>query len=311
MLREIFWGSRFACPVRRLYKPRRRRVAGRRPAVQASRAPTIMTDIENAQREEVEKFRRTVDKLSIFPCPVLQRERGSYSLLGTGVIVVYSRRYYLATAAHVAVECEARETFLLDPNDGPFPVQLDFLRGLDKAEVGTSTDHVDVAVSPVAAAAVKRIRPVWRAWPAEMSVERTRIDSDIIYVVTGFPRTKNRYRYGVHPVPCLLAKPEIGAHSYERYHIDPSVHLGFESVDFVTMEVGKSHKVLAPSPHGMSGGPIFRVGNFARTDTIVEPPRLVGLVVELTDDCKVIIGTKIQVALRAIQILCGEKPLPT
>lgn len=74
--------------------------------------------------------------------------------------------------------------------------------------------------------------------------------------------------------------------------------------EYMLNEAG--HDVAVSKPHGMSGGPVFRLGTFAEIDQGGAQPRLVGFGIEWRKEHIILIGVRIAVVLNAIAQLCPE-----
>jgi len=93
----------------------------------------------------------------------------------------------------------------------------------------------------------------------------------------------------------------------------PAVHfaMNFDRM-YMLNEAGQD--VAVPKPHGMSGGPVFRLGTFAQIEEGRAQPHIIAFGIEWHREHRILLGVRVAVVLNAIaQLLpahAGELPKP-
>ena len=216
----------------------------------------------------------------------------------------------LVTAAHVADYNDDGTLFVPGAGGGPdgprdFVPLADIVRGeatrtpLPASGTREPDDPYDIAFAEIDLTKLgPTYGPVWaiRAEPDEAE------DPHSLYVIHGYPRTKNG-RYS----PGQLIRPTVYAHVAmattfdevpERF--DPAFHvaLRYDRKNAYNLETGGSK--VAPDLDKMSGGPIWGVPSDATLLGMTAELPLVGICIEQPRGTKAVVGTRMNVVLAAI-----------
>jgi len=238
---------------------------------------------ESIATVEADRLASAQQHLARFTSPLLEKTpQGSFGLLGTLTLLSANGEHFVVTATHVVEEAAGKHTYMLDSSAKPFRVEFEFLAGIAKNELDGDSDTIDIAVSRMPSFAVQQLADVWKFWPTNACCERQFFDDAIGYSIFGFPGSKNKYRYRIHPIPYTATKMEANTGSYEKYGVNPknSIAFDFNQKDMVLLDPKNPEKRTFPTMNGMSGGPVWRTVNFRNIETFVEIPRLTAIVVE-------------------------------
>jgi hypothetical protein len=127
-----------------------------------------------------------------------------------------------------------------------------------------------------------------------------------LYLILGYPETKNR-RMDYERLKAIL-KPFIFASNTPEPAIYQQLNFPEESHILLNFDrkniTDKDHRVtIAPDPHGLSGGGIWRIRDYSNVGSIAGPSnkKLVGIITEWKPEMKLIIGVRISCIIEGIR----------
>jgi hypothetical protein len=238
---------------------------------------------------------------------VLAAQKGRpKAFIATCMLLKVGSGRFVVTAAHVTDWLDDHELYIAG-SEGTQPVQ--FVGRLDATAVppgGRRADKVDVAFWKLTDAAVGELGEV--SFIDESQIYLNRADLAYHqYLAMGYPVSRNKrgidipnkglvpvlskYTADLNEDPKLPGKVGV---SGERH-----LFLKYEKVS----ESGTGERRDTFKPDGLSGGPLFHLGNFAAMGrfeaTDLPVGRLAGMIIERKDDN--LVAVKIQVVLDAIR----------
>jgi hypothetical protein len=195
-------------------------------------------------------------------CPIYGINKGQGTVLGSAFLLNVGGYTLLITAAHVLylkheyVLCLPGEGVLV-PFDGEAYTTCVYNRN---GRPNFRQDIAFVVLKPDSAAAIRGCRVLE---PADLDVNHSPLPQTL-YSFTGFPETKNRPKLGRRFLPTNVVYTAVPASSllYTQLRYNQSSHF---AVEFKRSHVF-SHRLqvtTGPKPHGMSGGPVWRLGPLA------------------------------------------------
>ena len=230
-----------------------------------------------------------------YVCPLYVKDRGRAVLLGTGVLLQLSNTLIVVTASHVMNAFDGRDIHTLGHE---YLQPLAGERRLFEHRPGSvDVDLALIILQPdISAHLSSRFHFVYPHDVADLQLT----DSDAIYVVTGYPASKNKPTprsrhtlttnaayYMSRSVHAVENSPHVGKH--ERVHFAVSA-----PPRHATSLVGGSSTM--PSPFGISGGGVWSI----RLEPTQDPTRgrpitsLVGIGIEYISASNEFICARIQ-----------------
>ena len=230
-----------------------------------------------------EELREAIDALKGCVTPIFDVNKiGEAKLLGSAVLIEMSGAVFLCTAKHVT-DANAHSTLYIDG-----PSELEILAG----DFYTSAEH-DVAVLKLSAEQVKLFQ---KYAPLRADKIGNQIQAPACKYVEflGFPATKNRKVYQQNEIKGL-----IHSNGCTVIEISPAkVRVSFNRKRNIDAKTRRG--VIAPDPHGMSGGAMF---GDPVDETAIEgksQPKLIGISTTCPNRNEVF-GTNIAVVMAIIR----------
>ena len=236
------------------------------------------------------RLQESVERIADVPCPVYRDARpGTPELIGSAVVLEINDVRFLCTAAHVLRNRDSRDIYLPDGPD---------LRPFGGVAIGS--DESDFRLFKLEDADANRFKRY-------TSVKMTGVDQDDVprqghqYAFVGFPASRNKSRRGdtrIQPRVTSFTAVPLGNEAYSRYGFAWQTHL---LVDFDKKRaVAPAGGIVQPvDPHGLSGGPVFRLGDLGELDRGTNVEKLVAIAVECRRDA--LVAVRISLILQTLR----------
>jgi hypothetical protein len=247
-----------------------------------------------------------------YVCPIYAVAGSKAESIGSGFLLKLESSTILITAAHVLEH--ARRMYLQIPaGDRAVPIKGDYFMSAKRDrkndghfghDVGFVLLRVGDMIAPPSTPPLTLADLDLRDAPAP----------ETAYGFVGVPSSKNplrgatfdgsSYFYGG-----LAAKPNL----YKRLGYRPATHflMRFERERMIG---GNGALGSVPKPHGMSGGPVFRIGTFDEIEASVARPRVVAFGIEWQKSASVLVGVRIglltDIARQVLPHLADQLPEP-
>lgn len=193
---------------------------------------------------------------SVFPILQLE-ESGAISLAGTAVLIKYKGISFLVTAAHVLRQNGIQNPLYLSLEnenvklEGPACMSKDIEVELDLA-IFDLRKHANLYSALDGYKTISLEEPAPKSLPTYARAH---------FFIFGFPWRKakhNKKESRVDIKPLAYTTDEVSDATYSKYSWSPQKHLLVKYKPKNTTNQQKI-KTTAPSPHGASGGPVFKV----------------------------------------------------
>lgn len=240
--------------------------------------------IEGAGKILTREIRETVEGFHNRIAPIYHvNDRGDAALFGSSVLLQIGADVFIATAKHVIDESTKSSLYL----DGPTelePLEGDFFACPER----------DVAVLKLNSDQVA-ILEKYRFLEEKYIATNDFISLAEYSVSVGYPASKTTRRHDKNELESQLF-------SYSNTSVEATndiVQVPFrkrKNVDALTGAI-----VMAPKPHGMSGGPMFGVKIGERAIYGRPEPRLVGIIVEWEKHKQALLATPISIVLAVVR----------
>lgn len=197
--------------------------------------------------------------------------------LGSAVFTKYKTRKFLITAAHVLEECKnSSSTFCIIANNQI----IEILGGLYHGTL--SEDPLDFAWLEVN---IKEGILYQEKFIELFSYNQLGGDNRL-YMALGYPNSKNKVS-----IATKLANPKLISYSSSARHEEDFIFVDYEKENCIR----NGAKVNSPDLKGMSGGPLFDLGDLGNIKNHIQQPapRLAGIIIEHNLHSKTIRCTKI------------------
>jgi hypothetical protein len=215
-------------------------------------------------------------------------------LIGSAFIIRVRDREFLITAAHVLRENRSSNLF----------GGTRTLRPLEGGRVYRSADR-DVAVVPIEAKLHDALVDVARLRPEDTDVDDTP-QPRVLYTFTGYPSSRNKPNLATKDIsnqPTLLTAPSAPLSWYKRLGLSPEAHIATRFRIQQARDL-HTHGEGAPSPQGMSGGPVWRLGMATEIGVGLIGERVIGVGIEYRQET--LIAVRIAIAFAAISHVAPE-----
>jgi len=261
-------------------------------------------------QESAREYERAVLR---YVCPIVSAGDGGAESIGSGFLLQIPSALILLTASHV-LQRAPWDTLQIPAGSRTVPVKGrpfisvqpdakgDERFGLDIGFVVLNTNEMLASPStPVLSIDGLDVGDT----PAEQTA----------YGFAGAPSARNEFRQGIVDAQGYF----YGGRTAERrvYH-----RLGLSSATHFVMRFERERMLAengvvtaVPKPHGMSGGPVFKLGTFSEIREGAACPRVIAIGIEWNIPSRVLVGVRIGVALDVIRQLLPhlehELPEPT
>jgi len=241
-------------------------------------------------------------------CPIYRpKTQKEPELIGTGFFLAFGERKFLLTAAHVFGPAGEgyQELWIPNPRTGNL-TELVGTYARSKPNGGsTENDQNDVGIVLLAQRLAEQIEP-------ESFITSSFLDCDDMgdfrypYVAMGFPWRKSpricRRSRVASATPCSYASELLRDEHLKSLGLDSRSHL-FLRYDKRHSRSEYRRDLTAPDPHGMSGGPLWRLepGSGHATRSL-----LVGIIIEWRKPPGGLLAVRLPIALAGIAKLCPE-----
>jgi hypothetical protein len=233
-------------------------------------------------------------------CPIYAIDDTYGALEGSGFLVDVADQTLLITAAHVFYIRHEHPLFI--PGAGkPEPFGGNALYTGSRELVPDPDYGWDLAVMRLDKDSVHRCSGCPRLTPTDLAADDIPAPQTL-YGFTGFPGDANPTRserslprhahyYGGQPV---------GPEAYQQGDINPETHF-LMTFDHAGMVDRQGNVVPVPEPHGMSGGPVWRLGSFDEVAADRAHPQVIGLTIWWLPQLRMLAALRISLVVSAIR----------
>ncbi len=252
-------------------------------------------------KEREEQLRRRIaqveDTAQSAACPIYGIKDRDATLVGSAFLLNVSGDMVLVTAAHV-LEWK-REYALHAPGDSiAVPFEGTAYRTTASGIDGKPDFKQDIAfvvlTSPamVSGARVLRVDDLdTNDFPAHQT----------LYGFVGFPETQNRPKPGrrLRPSSVIYTSVPASGSVYSNLGYDQRTHF---AVEFEREHLLSRNLQVAtgPKPYGISGGPVWRLGNLADIEAGKAAPKVIGIGIEWHNELRVLVGVRMSLVIEAM-----------
>jgi hypothetical protein len=237
--------------------------------------------------------------------PIYVSVRRHHAHVGTCTLVRIDGRQFLITAAHVFDKRHTGQLWI-GGESSLVPLTGNFMETV-APDGDRKKDHHDFAVIEVGAQVAQQLGEVTYIGPDSISNNRRQPGKKVLYLCVGYPNSKNK---DIQPT-----RREIAAGLLN--HIAPG-HLKHEGVglwatttsDHLFIDIPKRHAknvggqiINSIEPTGMSGGPVFYIGDFTDYDSFSPGttcrPMLEAIIVERYTEARTLVTVLIDRIVKA------------
>jgi hypothetical protein len=235
---------------------------------------------------------------------------GEAEVIGSSILVQVSDRFFFASAAHVfkTPPASAALEVVGDSQNIRLPVE-DVVGGMDSnSSLGPAEGLIDVAFVEVSSMAVSRLGGAAAVQMDELDVNESLKPTKGAYLAIGYPISETKVAVdegAVHVNPFALHTGRTELDIYTTLGVSPHTHLVLR-YDPASITWPDDIPREGPSPHGMSGGGVWRVRNSYPARPAPPDAKLVGLMIEHRAGERAIIATRIAVVLEGIRVRFPE-----
>lgn len=258
-------------------------------------------DITRASQERariaLEKVAAAHQRLHGLALPIYaEDERGIYALEGSAFLLQVGPAIFLVTAAHTLAVHE-RSPLWVPARGKTFPLNANFAHSRVDGVVDVAFARLDARMDPLLEDA--RILTVDDIdvddWP----------DPHRFYTFYGYPVTASKTNTAMktlsHAALPYSSHTPVPLEAYERHGLTPAsavaVYFGLKKAE----EEGSGRIVQPKKPVGISGGPVFRIGDYAELARGEANEKVVGLGVEFRRSPDMLIGARIALVTEGIR----------
>jgi hypothetical protein len=233
-----------------------------------------------------------LDAISNFHVPILVGdENGIPQLLGTGMILEISSRYFLVTAGHVFDDVSTIYTSC----EGK-PLRLSGVAYTNRYVGSREDDKVDVGILEVTAER-DRFEKEYRILSLSDIAFNENPEEKRYYGFIGYPSTEckpehysNNFKSVRYSYMSSVARQDL----YDKYGFDIKMHIGLHC-DLYDCLDEKNEMATMPRPNGMSGGGVWLIDRWSyELRDIVPVVKLVGLCIEYQEIDDFLVGINIR-----------------
>lgn len=216
---------------------------------------------------------------------------------GSGIFILFRGREYLMTAAHVSNQQKDGDIFFAGGFGKFVPIDGRWSESVEVPQYGG--DPLDVAVLSIDPVARSRLLDV-TFLQIDHSLHREEYRRSHRFMAMGYPRSQNKSVKSATSLPAharsYIANPRWDQRVDSRPYVGGKSHLVLEWSRDAAYD-GNGVLVTPTALPGVSGGPIFEIGNYADhgilSGTQIPQPVLAGIVTDYLSDEKIILGTRI------------------
>ena len=212
----------------------------------------------------------------------------------------------LVTAAHIAKDWNSCSLQILGiKNIVPIvPLNQLVFSTADIAETSETKDKLDFALAVLDLPRMKESPGVTAVTPVELDLS-DRGDPEQLYGFVGFPGSKNRSWQGRFPNHVVFLAGQLAESSViARLGLHRDTHLVM-NFSRKRMRDESDNLVTAPDPHGMSGGPVFRLGTAAEIRAGTASPKVVAIALRWPEQ-QLVVGVRIALVIEAVRRILPE-----
>lgn len=224
--------------------------------------------------------------------------------VGSGVFIRFRDREYFLTAAHVSTQQKSGQSLYVG-GFGRFVALDGRWRETDDAPL-YGGDPLDVGLLSIHPESRAQLNGV-QFFQIDRSLTRDNYLRSNRFMVMGFPRSQNKRILSVDSLPVnarsYFANPRHDQRLPDKPYVMGRSHLVLEWDDAAAFD--PNGQLVRPTPlPGVSGGPIFEMGDFADpavlAGEVVPVPTLAGILTDYLAGKKAILGTRINVIVDAL-----------
>ncbi|HZV86658.1 MAG TPA: hypothetical protein VFF95_03860 [Candidatus Binatus sp.] len=258
-------------------------------------------------------------------CPIYDISESRGDLTGSGFFLKLDGQLILVTAAHVLENIRSGSLYL--PGQGTFvPLEGHLRTTLQYDTDGRPRYGLDIAWVVLSSKCAESVsaQPLGAEDLDPNDIPRVQVH----YGFAGFPASQNKPR----PNPATQLRPgfvstEKGCRTFLPKSVfcaglpaNDSVYaaLNLRKECHFAMTFDRRHMIArdlkeqtAPDPHGMSGGPVWRLGGYQEIERGLLQPRIIALAVEYHAPIDALVGVRISLLVGAMRnMLDGAVRLP-
>lgn len=258
--------------------------------------------------EREQRMRRRIAELEDYAqkraCPIYGISGNKGQLIGSGFLLKVNEKTLLISAAHVL---DAKtELAWHGPGIGMVvPIEGQLFTTCEYDQNGQPDYKLDIAFvvlrpGSVAAIACEVLTPA-DLDVNDLPAQRT------LYGFTGFPASRNRpgpgrkFRRSSLIYTAVPAPDDV--YRQLRYHRGSHLAVNFDQELMVTRDL---QVTTAPDPHGISGGPVWRLGAFSDIEAGMAKPMVVAVAIVWSPNIKTLVGVRISLAVEGIRKVVPE-----
>lgn len=258
-------------------------------------------------REQAKRHKQHIEAVSRFAKgrfqPLLKvscSEKPYFS--GTCFCLVLNGHEYLVTASHVL---DKDENNPCDSDNQIFCLangELKQIEHFEKKKIKVKTPNASATIDlAILSSCSIPIGHIFNAGFTETEFFSGPLDTNSYLTAIGFPGTKNKPKHDSNELtnrPYGYFGRSSPSEKLKKLGFDPAVYFGIEiNIKKAYSDAGK--KVRVAKPHGISGGPVFRVYDFNNPRDLFEP-ELVGVVVQMPKNSQCLVGINITCIAHAL-----------
>lgn len=231
-----------------------------------------------------------------FAIPVYRGQGRQETLIGSGVLLAIAGVKFFCTAAHV-FDALAKTPLVLH-GEGPAHLVKTQAHVTQVPATGRNDDRYDLLIDRFDSNRAKWFSAYRFITISEIDQNEIPDYRTLLYTFAGYPASANRG----HGLPKLATYTDgpLEPDKYETYGFTPNIHLitGFNKKRMID-EAGK---IVTPTdPHGISGGPVWRLSYPSAGQRFVFRPKLVGIGLEYKPNA--LIALRLSFVLETIRSL--------
>jgi hypothetical protein len=240
---------------------------------------------------------------------ILVTKNGAHPyIIGSCMLLRVDERNYVVTAAHIADELGMNALYVSGTVGGELVQLVGVIYKTKAPSAGKNQDKYDIAFWEIDEEKIDALGEVSFINESQFSKNRAPIKNRL-YLAAGYPYSRNKKNINN---AALTVKTSLSKYTAELTD-DPAVaadfkvsgkdHLFLKFHKFSETDSGDKQNTFAPV--GLSGGPLFDLGNFASMDRYTADSSktgyIAGMTVEKISKRNVLVAVKIEVIVEAIR----------